>query len=219
MISLALKMKTIVAILAAGTLLGAGASIPASAVPASNRAHPIRDGAIITPAEMESIFPGGSQLTDPQYFLNGLRELESSGIAKEDIAQQNVRAYRYTVPEGSFSLPRSIDVESELQARAASPGAGAQTRIEVLTRGIQMAIGFNSTDQSVLGSAIGSTAITAAVCAIPVVGTAACVIVGAVVTVVTGYILANGACSNNRVLWWYDVKGGSTVQCRSSRPW
>ena len=83
--------------------------------------------------------------------------------------------------------------------------------------GIKMAIGLNTVDQQALASG-GAAAIGAALCAIPGVGWAACTAIGIVVGVATTYIVQNGICSNGRVLWWYDVCGGSTINCRSSVP-
>lgn len=47
---------------------------------------------------------------------------------------------------------------------------------------------------------------------------APCAAIGVVVSVATTYIVKKGICSGGRKLWWYDVKSGSTVGCRSSAP-
>lgn len=54
----------------------------------------------------------------------------------------------------------------------------------------------------------------------PIRGTAcaSCAAIGVVVSVATTYIVKKGICSGGRKLWWYDVKSGSTVGCRSSAP-
>ena len=89
--------------------------------------------------------------------------------------------------------------------------------LEARFSGIQTAIGFTTVEQQALAAG-GGSAIGAAICLIPGVGWAACAAIGVVVSVATTYIFKNGICSGGRKLWWYDVKGRSTVGCRSPAP-
>lgn len=78
--------------------------------------------------------------------------------------------------------------------------------------------GFNQFDQNVLSNAFLAAGLTAAICAIPGVGWVACVVAGIAVSVGTSYVHKNGVCSGGRTLYWWDVRGGSTIGCLSSVP-
>ena len=65
---------------------------------------------------------------------------------------------------------------------------------------------LNQFDQGLVISGSGF-ALGAAICAIPAVGTAACVVVGAILTVATSILAANGTCKYNKRLKIY-VTGG-----------
>jgi RHS repeat-associated protein len=79
-------------------------------------------------------------------------------------------------------------------------------------------IGFNQFDQNVLSNAWLTFMIGGLICAIPGVGAVLCGIVGLVVGIAVSYIHRGGVCRNGRTLYWYDVRGGSTFTCGTTRP-
>lgn len=173
----------------------------------------------ISASELDALAPNGSEALDPHVFLEGLEQLEASPVQRQTITDDRHTYNRYFVDAGSITLPGAEDVREAVQeAEKSDAAAGTITPfLEARFSGIKMAIGFNTTDQQALAGG-AATAIAAAICLIPGVGWAACTAIGVVVTVATTYIVKNGICSGGRKLWWYDVKGGSTVGCRSSAP-
>ena len=173
----------------------------------------------ISASELDTMVPNGSAALDPAVFLEGLEQLEASAVPRETIVDRGRTSYRYIVAEGALTLPSAADVRGAMAEAADSELApGTITPfLEAHVSGIKTAIGFNTVDQQALAAG-GGTAIGAAICLLPGIGWAACTVIGVVVSVATTYIFKNGICSGGRKLWWYDVKGGSTVGCRSSAP-
>lgn len=180
-------------------------------------------GEFISDEELDNIYPGGSQFLEHATFIEGLQELEASPIPRKVAAAGSIAGYTYILPEGQLTLPSSAAIEA---AASTSEGevsgtvgseAGMEPNISVRLKGSRVAIGFNTTEQQMLGSG-AAAALTVAICAFPFVGWLACGVASVAVAVGTAYVLRNGICSSGRTLWWYDVKGGSTIQCRSSRP-
>lgn len=99
----------------------------------------------------------------------------------------------------------------------AGPEDGVCETSDAHVSGVKTAIGFDTVDQQALAAG-GGAAVGAAICLIPGVGWTACAATGVVISVATTYVFQHGICSGGRKLWWYDVKGGSTVGCRSSAP-
>lgn len=156
----------------------------------------------------------------PQQLIRGLEAVESSNIARDRVDIDGAVYYRYSVGENSLTLPAAQNFSGDLPVQYVGYGDSvrdASTYFDVRFSGIKMAIGFNTVDQQALASG-GAAVVTAAICAIPAVGWVACASIGVVVGVATTYVLANGICSRERILWWYDVSGGSTVECRKSAP-
>lgn len=160
-----------------------------------------------------------ASISEREYAL-AFAQFESTDVARDIAVVDGVQAVTFHLTEG-FSLTL-VDPKSAGLAKPSAPGAvtpflsGGRTKAG-------MYIGFNQTDQAVLGSVAASTILTAAICAIPAVGQAACVVAGVAIAIASGYVLANGVCSNKRTLYWYDVRApngarGSTVACRSTPP-
>lgn len=208
-----MKFKTavlgVIAALALGTL-----AAPAQA------SEPLPDDSMFFSSEdLDTLSPGGGAALDPEMFLQGLEELEASQAQRNEITEDGYTFYQYVVPEGSLTLPSAADVREAIEAdtSAAVPSDVITPFLEVRFSGIKMAVGFNTVDQQALAAGAGA-AIGAALCLIPGVGQVACVIIAVVVSVATTYVVANGICSGGRTLWWYDVNGGSVINCRSSAP-
>jgi hypothetical protein len=136
-----------------------------------------------------------------------------------------VEAYTYVVDGGRLTLPSAASMQSAADRAARqgdagsaidSPG-GASTDLAYRYRAGKYAFGFNNLEQQMLASG-GATVVAAAICALPAIGWLACTIVGVVVAVATTYVTRYGVCSRGRTLWWYDVRGGSVVQCRFRAP-
>lgn len=192
-------------------------------------------GLVLSPQDLDAIHPDASNMMQVDTFIEGLRELEASELAREAAQDGTHAGFTYTVdiPEGSIegytedtfqmTLPTAAAVEAAVAAKQAEVEAGNDrigTRVSVRLNGQYVAIGFNTLEQQMLASG-STTLLVAAICAVPAVGWVACAIVGVVVAVATTYVTRNGVCSNKRTLWWYDSPkgGGSTIQCRSSAPW
>lgn len=210
-----MKFKTavlgVVAALALGTI-----AAPAQA------SEPLPDDSMFFSSEdLDAMSPNGGAALDPDVFLRGLEELEASPVERNEVTEDGHTFYQYVVPEGSLTLPSAADVRAAIDADASAPSSAPSDVItpflEVRFSGIKMAVGFNTVDQQALAAGAGA-AVAAALCLIPGVGWAACTVIGIVVGVATTYLVANGICSGGRTLWWYDVKGGSVINCRSSAP-
>lgn len=210
-----MKFKTavigVVAALALGTI-----AAPAQA------SEPLPDDSMFFSSEdLDAMSPNGGAALDPDVFLQGLEELEASPVERNEVTQDGYTFYQYVVPEGSLTLPSAADVRAAIEADASAsttvPSDVITPFLEVRFSGIKMAVGFNTVDQQALAAG-GGAAVAAALCLIPAVGWAACTVIGIVVGVATTYLVANGICSGGRTLWWYDVQGGSVINCRSSAP-
>lgn len=181
------------------------------------------EGEVIPWSAAGTYHAGAEQLEDPQAILAGLMDLEDSEIPKAAATGGTMYGYTYSLPEGiELTLPSADEFRRALLVETGSwtvAPKGTQTAdVTVRLSGSRVAIGFSQRDQVILKSAAASTILTAAVCAIPGVGWAACAVVGFAVSVAASYVIRKGICSNGRTLWWYDVRGGSTIQCRSTRP-
>jgi len=128
------------------------------------------------------------------------KELERSSIPRMVTLTPNGREVTFSTAQGlSFTMvdPASISIR---------PGPTPVTVEPQVSGGFNPYgtwIGFSPTDQSVLIGGVGATLITAAICAVPGVGWAACTVVGVIVTVAVGYLMANGVCSGGRTLYVY----------------
>ncbi|MFJ3383418.1 MULTISPECIES: hypothetical protein [unclassified Curtobacterium] len=200
---------------AAAALLGS--SLVAGAAEA---AEPAADeSTFISAAELDALAPNGSAALDPRVFLEGIEQLEASPAPRQTFTADGHTYHRYVVDDGAITLPSADDVRGAIAEAEKTEGTNGTITpfLEARFSGIKTAIGFNTVDQQALAAG-GGAAIGAAICLIPGVGWAACAAIGVVVSVATTYVFKNGICSGGRKLWWYDVKGGSTVGCRSSAP-
>lgn len=203
----------LVAISAAAVCASALVGSPANAVEADPDAS-----TFFSATDLDELAPNGSAALDPAVFLEGLEELEASSVRRQAVTEAGLTSYRYIVDEGTLTLPSAADVRAAIEEADETGSAGTISPfLEVRFSGIKTAIGFNTVDQQALAAG-GGAAIGAAICLIPGVGWAACAVIGVVVSVATTYVFQHGICSGGRKLWWYDVKGGSTVGCRSSAP-
>ncbi|MBT2483556.1 MULTISPECIES: hypothetical protein [unclassified Microbacterium] len=208
-----MKLKTAVVGVVTALALGMLGS-PAHA------SEPLPDDSMFFSSEdLNEMAPNGGAALDPDVFLQGLEELEASPAHRNEITEDGYTFYQYVVPEGSLTLPSAADVRAAIEADSAAevPSDVITPFLEVRFSGIKMAVGFNTVDQQALAAG-GGAAVAAALCLIPAVGWAACTVIGIVVGVATTYLVANGICSGGRTLWWYDVDGGSVINCRSSAP-
>jgi hypothetical protein len=186
----------------------------------AHASEPLPDNSLFFSSEdLNAMAPNGGAALDPEVFLQGLEELEASPAQRNEITEDGYTFYQYVVPEGALTLPSAADVRAAIEADSVAevPSDVITPFLEVRFSGIKMAVGFNTVDQQALAAG-GGAAVAAALCLIPAVGWAACTVIGIVVGVATTYLVANGICSGGRTLWWYDVDGGSVINCRSSAP-
>lgn len=157
---------------------------------------------------------------NPDVFEQAVREFEQTELPRVRSAKGGIEVNTYTLPRGlHLTLPTTRQLARWQDTGSSEPQPGEVTpAISAGRTKYGYWIGFNTTDQSILASGIGGTAIAAAICAIPFVGWAACFVASVAVAVATGYLLKNGICSGGRTLYWYDMRGGSTIQCRSTKP-
>lgn len=211
-----MKLRTVV--LGVVTALALGSI----AAPAQASEQLPDDSMFFSSEDLNAMSTNSGTALDPSVFLRGLEELEASSVERIEITDDGYTFYQYVVPEGSLTMPSAADVRAAIEAdelaSAPVPSDVITPRLAVHFSGIKMAVGFNTVDQQALAAG-GGAAVAAALCLIPAVGWAACTIIGVVVGVATTYLVANGICSGGRTLWWYDVKGGSVINCRSSAPY
>jgi hypothetical protein len=99
----------------------------------------------------------------------------------------------YEVPDGTtFTFARPAAGDPAVSGSLIGGGYGGQG----------LYISLNSTDQAAIAAGAGY-AVGAAICAVPAVGQAACVAVGAVIAAATVYISENGVCGSGRELRIY----------------
>lgn len=158
------------------------------------------------------------RVSDYDYEL-AFSQFESTDVAREVSSVNGVRTVTFHLVEG-FDLTM-VDPDSVEASRPSDGGIRPQLSAGFTRAGYY--VGFNQFDQNTLSNALLAAGITAAICAIPAVGAAACAIAGVAVSVAVAYINRNGVCSNNRTLYWYDVVAangarGSTIACRSTVP-
>jgi hypothetical protein len=206
-----------IALVAAAAVALLGSSLVASPAHAAESAAD--ESTFVSAAELDALAPNGSAALNPHVFLEGIEQLEASGVPRQTITDDGHTYHRFVVDEGAITLPSADDIRGAIAEAAQSGGTDGTITpfLEARFSGIKMAIGFNTVDQQALAAG-GGAAIGAAICLIPGIGWAACAAIGVLVSVATTYIFKNGICSGGRKLWWYDVKGGSTVGCRSSAP-
>lgn len=229
--ALARPIRVISLVLAFAVMMSTLTSVQASADPQMGAYDP---GESYTYAEMEEMVPGGSAvLQDSSLFLEGLRDLEDSNATKRVISGSGgIEGYEYEIEaqEGQhfyLTLPSAaafaelmrIDARGGAAAGEVIDGATMEPSVSVRLKGTKVAVGFSPRDQNILKNAWLSGIITAGICAVPGVGWAACAVAGIAVSIAVSYISKRGVCSNRRWLWWYDIRNGSTIQCRSTRPW
>ncbi|KHK97638.1 hypothetical protein LK09_10545 [Microbacterium mangrovi] len=188
--------------------------------PGDNGRHATESGGptmTLTSEQLDDIYPGGSKLLDPVTFARGLKELEASAVPRTEVHEGSETFYRYVTPQGSVTLPSAADYMASVDAANQTTSDQNRLQISVRSKSGKWAMGFNSVDQAALASGAAAAA-TFGICLIPAVGNLACGILSVGVSVAMAYVVAHGVCSKGQMLWWYDVKGGSVVHCRSTAP-
>ncbi|MFS4507619.1 hypothetical protein ACMA46_15440 [Clavibacter sp. Sh2141] len=146
----------------------------ASVAPAQARVASVDSGSDAISARALVEFRAGS--IEPRFEEHGGEELEV-----------------YEVPDGTtFTFARPVAGGPAVSGSLIGGGYGGQG----------LYITLNSTDQAAIAAG-GGYAVGAAICAIPAVGQAACVAVGAVIAAATVYISENGVCGSGRELRIY----------------
>ncbi|MDF2993889.1 MAG: hypothetical protein K0S37_4403 [Microbacterium sp.] len=191
------KAKLALAAVAVGSLITFAAPHTATA------AQPVEEAA--PPTSSESI--------TQEEFREALVVIEGSDIDRTEVVIDGSMFYKYTVEGAGLTLP-SVSAFDAAATAGEVPDDVITPMAEVRSNGQYVAIGFNNAEQAALAGG-GGAALQLAICAlaVPACGVAIIAIAAAV-----GYVSANGFCGSNQLLWWYDVRGGSTVQCRSTVP-
>jgi len=178
----------------------------------------------LTSAEIDALYPGGSTVLSPENFVLALQQLEAA-LPHTDASLGSLAAFTYSLDGAHITLPSASAILDSADLGALpglgvtrpSLGGGATPDVSYRYSWGKYAFGFNTTEQQMIASG-ATTAIAAAVCLIPAIGWAACALIAVVVAVATTYVTRNGVCTGGRTLWWYDVAGGSVIQCRSTAP-
>lgn len=219
--------RAILTALVAITAMIATASITEAAPlpsPVGNAATALRGTTLngpsltFTNAELDALYPGGSTIMTPENIVAALTQLEA------DVAHTPVNggtANTYSDGKGfSITLPSA----TAFQTAAATDGRGVKLNADTVTPdfaycycGGREILTMNTADQNMILN-VGAAAAGIALCAIPLVGQIACVVITMAMTVTGSYLIRNGICSGGRNLYWYNVSGGSTVRCLSARP-
>ncbi|MBO9554498.1 hypothetical protein [Cellulomonas sp.] len=176
----------------------------------------------LTNAELDALYPGASTLMTHENIVAALTQLE------RDVPHESVNggtANTYSDGKGfSITLPSLGTFEAQSASNGAALVAATTTTASTVEPdlaycycGGREILTFNTQDQNLILN-LGATAAGFALCAIPIVGQIACAVITVAITVTGNYLIRNGICSGGRNLYWYNVTGGSTVQCRSSRP-
>jgi hypothetical protein len=144
-------------------------------------------------------------ISDADY-AQAFEEFESTSVPRDSVLEGGVQVVTF-----HFTDTASLTMVDPASVPATPQLSGGRNRYGFW-------IGFNQFDQNVLSNAVAAATLTAAICAIPGVGTAACFVAGVAVSVGVSYVHKNGVCRNNLTLYWYDVRGGSTIRCLSGPP-
>lgn len=184
----------------AAVALAAGAMTAATSLPAS--------ATTVIPAQENRIV---YKETISQHDLGqAFRELEKSPLPRAYDKVDDTTLGVFQLSQGlSLTLPDPDTIES-IDSGTQRLGAGKKSN--------GYWISFNQFDQNTLSNVFISAALTGAICAVPGVGGVVCALAGVAISIGVSYVHKNGVCSGNRQLYWYDVKGGSTMGCRSSAP-
>lgn len=126
----------------------------------------------------------------PEMIKEGLKELKASSVPRTVVTTASEVRTTYLIP-GSYQFTVVEPVSDRPQPRL---GGGADA--------IGVYILFNQFDQDAIISG-GGFLLGAAICAIPGVGTLACVGVGALLTAAALYLSYNGKCRDNKQLKAY----------------
>lgn len=185
--------KSILTIATATTLALASAGI-ANADPQSSTTSREHPGSQMTAGA------SALNLTDNQ-FKQGIEELKASPIPRTVNETSIATTTSFTLSHEGDSLQFSV-VEPKNVSTSSTDHETIAPRIGGGADGGGVYILFNQFDQDLIIAGTGF-ALGAAICAIPAVGTAACVVVGAILTVASVWMSYNGKCKNNKELKVY----------------
>ena len=133
----------------------------------------------------------------PEQLQEGFRQLLDSPLPRVSEVVGNEKKSTFTLEGFDFTVVEQLPDTASIRLGGGWDGNG-------------LYIDFNKFDQDAL--AAGSAwAFGAAICAIPAVGTVACVAVGAILAAATLYLSYNGPCPSNQVLRIYTVPGNRCV--------
>lgn len=163
----------------------------------------------VLPASAEEALPASKREFSPSQMEQAYREFENSSLPRDYKSDGGTQSVTFHLPQG-VSLTLARPEANSPKENASRLGAG-KTRYGYW-------FSFNQFDQNALSNVLVAGALTAGICAIPAVGQVACALAGVVVGLAVTYIHRTGVCSRNRTLYWYDVRGGSVIQCRTSAP-
>lgn len=165
----------------------AGAS-PASASSMSFHGGP-SDASVVT----QGLPNAAEHAVDDVQSARALAEFRAGNIVPRFEQENGARYEVYALPEGATFAFR-VDAASGDPVSGSLIGGGYGDQ--------GLFISLNSTDQGAIAAGAGY-AVGAALCALPGVGQAACVVVGSVIAAATYYIGANGVCGGGRELRIY----------------
>ncbi|GAA4684316.1 hypothetical protein GCM10025780_32850 [Frondihabitans cladoniiphilus] len=160
--------------------------------------------------DQSSVIPNAPTFT-PDQLEEAFREFDATGLQREYSDVDGSRRATFHLPQGVLL---TLTDPEEVTPAPVDPHA----RLGVGRTSSGYWFSFNQFDQNTLSNVVIAGALTAAICAIPGVGAVACALAGAVVSVGVSCVHKHGVCSNNRQLYWYDVRGGSVIECRTSAP-
>lgn len=169
-----------------------------------------------TDTQVEPLAPPTQEQTITVYdFQAGLNALEGSDLPRtEVVAEDGAVFYEYSIADTTLTLPSEATFTASVESGVtpADPGT-LSPMVEFVTKGQYLAIGLNRAEQAALTTG-GMLALQIAICAFPPACPLAIIGLGSL----NAYATTNGLCPEGQLLWWYDVPGGSTVQCRSTPP-
>lgn len=174
-------------------VVGAGVAPASAAAPAS--------------AEIQPLAAATSQVDDisPEMIEQAFSQLLSSDLPRTVTGEGGDAVTTFDFPEGlSLSFGTAV-VAGEGDELTTYIGGGSDSR--------GLYVKLNQFDQGLVISGSGF-ALGAAICAVPAVGAVACLVVGAILTVATAVLAANGGtCSRNRQLKIYVTNGIRSGGC------
>jgi RHS repeat-associated protein len=133
---------------------------------------------------------------------------DGNGIYKLGARYYDTSLGRFTQMDPSGQEANSYAYAGVNPINASDPSGLFETAVN----GQYFGVGFNSVEWGAITGGFWA-AVSVAVCAVGGCGIVASIATG----VITGAI-GSGGCNSDQLMWWYDVPGGSIIECRSSAP-